>query len=251
MKKNKNEIIEFFDYLINTLNIPVLRNNKPNFIIERGDFLNVIAQPIKKQLEEIIEKTITEEEMDYIINFGERIKEILEKNNSPYFFYELLNKNFLGIIDNDSILKDYNFYKSEISSIEEEKDIKIVKVKVLNRLENAKNINYIKKGSNLENCSNTSCLVVNSEGKNIEYRIGKEYDVQVTGITKIGNVYVSFITKDLGKTVDNKEVNLKIVYRSYPKRLKFPTNIKIKVKRIINEKDLIKIKAYPSREDLY
>jgi|GEM_PF-5066635 len=87
------------------------------------------------------------------------------------------------------------------------------------------------------------CRITNSKGETVECRVGNFLSFEVTGCTKLGDKYVSYLAREFNS--NGKGVKLKIVYKEKP-TIKFPAVLKVKIRRILeNEKEIL-IKAYPA-----
>ena len=94
-----------------------------------------------------------------------------------------------------------------------------------------------------------SCEIISCSGNVMNCEVGKLYSFYVPACKQLGEKYVSYLTRDFGKTTDGKEVKLKIVYRRKP-IIKFPSLLSIKINRILEKDNKILVKAYP-QNDIY
>ncbi|MCK4521806.1 MAG: hypothetical protein KAU20_04480 [Nanoarchaeota archaeon] len=95
---------------------------------------------------------------------------------------------------------------------------------------------------------NDSYEIISCSGDVMNCEVGKLYSFYVPAYKKLGEKYVSYLTRDFGKTRDGKEVKLKIVYRRKP--VKIPSLLSIKINRILEKDNKILVKAYP-QNDIY
>jgi len=247
--KKENKIKNFFIYMINELNIPVLQHRKIPNIISPGDRLNIIAQPLSFHLKSLEEKIETEEQLNNFLEFKEKIEKLFSLNKFEYSFYELLEKGYLGIINSNQKVEFNHKYHASIKKLDYSSVIPIVIADILSYLETGNHINYKKSIKNNKNSDLIStCEALTEDGENIIYKVGKTNVLSFGGVKKLGDLYVSFFTKQ--KTKDGKDVHLKVVYKNLPKK-EFLKNLEIKINRIIVKPDKIEIKAYPLFDNIY
>lgn len=250
------EIAEIINYMIEVLEIPVLQHRKLPNLIEVGDKLNIIAQPLASQFKTLEGKIQTEDELNKFIKMRELIEKFVS-DPSEYFFYELLSKNHLGIIGNNSEIKQEK-YQAKILAVKNDNIIPIVFVEILNPLEKGTHVNYTKKpfekldvklNEKLEDLGALSfCDVITQNGEQVRYEVGERYFFSFGGTTQTGKKHVSYMPHQ--KTLNGRGVLIKVVYRERPK-LKFLENLEVKINKIILVENQIHIKAYPVSDKIY